>query len=324
MVTFNQAQEIISTEFSKLNFDEQPHELYEPINYILSIGGKRIRPVLTLMACNLFTDDYSKALKPAIALEIFHNFTLLHDDIMDNAKTRRNNPTVHEKWNNNVAILSGDAMCIKAYQYVAQCDSIKMEKVLKMFNQTAIKVCEGQQYDMNFETCSKISSDEYLKMIELKTAVLLAACLNIGALAGGASETEAELLYNYGKNIGLAFQLQDDVLDVYANEKLLGKETGKDIVSNKKTFLLITALELAKGDDLIELNKWIEAKFFDPIKKVEAVKNIYNKLGIKEKANMKILACFNAADIFLSQVKSDDSRKDELKKFADSLKERVF
>ena len=324
MITYNEAQEIISKEFEKLDFTDSPSELYKPINYILNIGGKRIRPVLTLMACNLFSDDYSKVIKPAIALEVFHNFTLLHDDIMDNANTRRNHQTVHKKWNNNVAILSGDAMCIKAYSFVAQCEQTMLPEIFKIFNQTAIEVCEGQQYDMNFEIKSNVSIDEYIRMIELKTAVLIAACLEIGGLMGGASKEVQNLLYNYGINIGIAFQLQDDLLDVYADETFLGKETGKDILSNKKTFLLIKALELATGSEHEELIKWIATKEFDAHEKIQSVRAIYDKLNIKTIANNKLLEYFSKAEKLFSRLKADVSRKAELRKFSDIIKERIF
>jgi len=324
MITFNEAQDIICREFEELDFTDTPSELYKPINYILSIGGKRIRPVLTLMACNLFSDDYSKVIKPAVALEVFHNFTLLHDDIMDNANTRRNHPTVHKIWNNNVAILSGDAMCIKAYSFVAQCEPSKLSEIFNIFNRTAIEVCEGQQYDMNFETQENVSIDEYIRMIKLKTAVLIAACLEIGALIGGASREESELLYHYGLNIGLAFQLQDDLLDVYADEVFLGKETGKDIISNKKTFLLIKAIEIASGKDLEELKKWILKKEFDPVEKIRSVRSIYDKLDIKTIVNAKLLEYFSKAEELFQQLKADDKRKTELRKFSDLIKERIF
>jgi geranylgeranyl diphosphate synthase type II len=324
MITFNEAQNIIQDEFEKLRFSEEPIQLYEPINYILSIGGKRIRPVLTLMSCNLFSDKYEVAIKPAIALEIFHNFTLLHDDIMDNASTRRNHSTVHVKWNNNVAILSGDAMCIKAYQYVAQCSFDKLDKILNIFNQTAIRVCEGQQYDMDYEKRNVVTESEYIRMIEFKTAVLLAACLHIGALSGGADDEDALLMYEYGRNIGLAFQLQDDLLDVYSNEQTLGKETGKDIISNKKTFLLIKALHEAKGDDKLELLNWINKKDFDVKQKIESVKNIYDRLNIARLTNDRILNYFNEAELILENLTVPENRKAELRTFSDKIKERIF
>jgi len=324
MITFNEAQDIIAKEFEELVFTDTPTELYKPVNYILNIGGKRIRPVLTLMACNLFSDDYSKVIKPAIALEVFHNFTLLHDDIMDSANTRRNHPTVHKIWNNNVAILSGDAMCIKAYSFVAQCESSKLSEIFNIFNRTAIEVCEGQQYDMNFETQANVSIDEYIRMIELKTAVLIAACLEIGAIIGGASKKESDLLYNYGLNIGLAFQLQDDLLDVYADEASLGKETGKDIISNKKTFLLIKAIERATGNDLEELKKWILKKEFDAVEKIKSIRIIYDKYNIKTIANEKLLEYFSKAEKLFQQLNADEIRKAELRKFSDIIKGRIF
>ena len=231
----NQIEEALKAK----NYGSNPKELYEPIAYIMSLGGKRLRPVLVFMACDFFDGDISQALHPAIAIELFHNFTLVHDDLMDNAPLRRNQPTVHEKWNSSIAILSGDVMMVRAYQELCQAKVNYLPELLKVFSETAVKVCEGQQYDMNYESMQKVSIAQYLKMIELKTAVLLGGALKIGSIVGGAKEEEAQLLFDFGKNIGIAFQLQDDILDVYADAAKFGKQKGGDIIANKKTYLLL-------------------------------------------------------------------------------------
>jgi len=324
MIRFNEIQELVADEFNRLHLNDKPNELYEPINYILGMGGKRIRPVLTLMSCSLFTDNLQACIRPAIGMEMFHNFTLIHDDIMDNANMRRNKPTVHSKWNNNVGILSGDAMCIKAYDYVMSCPDLVFKDVFRIFNRTALQVCDGQQYDMNFETRNDVTIPEYLKMIELKTAVLLAACLQIGALIGGSKSEDAELLYHYGINVGLAFQLQDDLLDVYADEKVFGKEIGKDIVSNKKTYLLLRAIEKADSNQNKSITQWLELKNFHPSEKVEAVKLIYDQLDIHSECKQMILTYFEKAESFLSKLKVDEAKKDELRTFGNKIKERIY
>ncbi len=316
--------EIIENEISEqiLLADFKPSELYEPIKYVLKIGGKRIRPLMTLMACNLFTSDFKHAIKPALALEIFHNFTLLHDDIMDNAELRRNMPTVHKKWNANTAILSGDAMSIMAYQFLEGLDAEELKQVLPVFSSTAMQVCEGQQFDMNFETDSKISVEEYLKMIELKTSVLIAASVKIGAIIGGAHQQDAEYIYEFGKNIGLAFQLQDDYLDVYGDAKVFGKNIGGDIVANKKTYLLIKALEIAEGEVLSKLNLLLSEKSFIREEKVNAVTDIYNQLNVKELSKAKMNEYFETGMNFLSKINVPDENKEELKDLVISLMSR--
>jgi geranylgeranyl diphosphate synthase type II len=323
MLTLPEAQKLIHSEIEKLDLTNRPTELYEPIKYILSLGGKRIRPALALLSCNLFSEDITPAIKPAIGLEVFHNFTLLHDDIMDNANVRRGFPTVHVKWSPNVAILSGDAMCIKAYQYVSECDK-NLKKVLQVFNKTALEVCEGQQYDMNFETIDNVSVDEYLQMIELKTSVLLAACLEIGALIGNANDEDATHLYNFGLNLGLAFQLQDDLLDVFGDEATFGKEIGKDIVSNKKTFLLINAMQLAMGSQKENLAQWLLKKDFNPEEKISAIQNIYLSLGIKDLTLKTIESFFTKALEELKKVNVIEEKKLELKNFLYSLRNRKY
>ncbi len=322
MYDIKKLQKIVNETIENEKIGREPFSLYDPINYTLESGGKRIRPVLVLMACNLFSDEVKHAIRPAVGLEIFHNFTLLHDDIMDHADIRRGNQTVHKKWNENTAILSGDAMLIKAYDYFLDCESPNFRDILKVFTITALEVCEGQQYDMEFEKRENVAENEYLRMIELKTSVLLAAALKIGALLGGSSERDANLLYEFGRNIGLAFQLQDDYLDVYGDVKLFGKQLGGDIVANKKTFMLIKALELAKGNIKDELKDLLRQQDFDRDTKIAAVTNIYNKLGIKELIKQKIEDFNNRAIAFLSQVSVDENKKNELNKLAENLIKR--
>lgn len=274
-------QQKITEEVEKLDWSMSPVGLYEPIGYILSLGGKRIRPMLTLMACNLFSDSVEEAIPVALGLEVFHNFTLLHDDVMDKADVRRGKPTVHKKWNENTAILSGDVMQIKAYQLISKVSEKHLKYTLDLFSKMACEVCEGQQYDMDFENRMDVSAEEYLDMIRLKTAVLLGTSLKIGALIGGSSSEDADLLYNYGINIGLAFQLKDDLLDVYGNPTTFGKRIGGDILCNKKTYMLIMALQKAEGKTKEDLLQWISVSDFDENKKIESVTAIYDKLEIK-------------------------------------------
>jgi geranylgeranyl diphosphate synthase type II len=270
----------INGEIVRLNKME-PKNLYEPIAYTLNMGGKRLRPVMVLLACNLITDQVTMAYPAALAIEVFHNFTLLHDDIMDQADVRRNSPTVHKKYNPNIAILSGDAMSIMAYNYLLRSESLNRASMFELFSQTALEVCEGQQLDMDYETRTDVSIEEYLKMIRLKTAVLLACSLKMGVLAANGKNEIADLLYSFGINLGIAFQLQDDLLDVFADQKKFGKKIGNDIVSNKKTFLLLKALELADKDTKAELLGWINKKEFNAEEKIQSVKDIYNKLDIR-------------------------------------------
>lgn len=323
MYKLKELQEIINQAIQNEKIGREPFSLYLPINYTLESGGKRIRPVLVLMACNLFSDTVEHAIKPSIGLEIFHNFTLLHDDIMDQADIRRGNPTVHKKWDENTAILSGDAMFIKAYEYFINCESPNFREILKVFNNTALEVCEGQQYDMEFEAREGVTEAEYIRMIELKTSVLLAAALKIGALLGGAGHKDADLLYEFGKNIGLAFQLQDDFLDVYGDVKVFGKQIGGDIVANKKTFMLIKALELTKDESEIELKELLRSDDMDRETKVSSVKNIYNKLGIHNIVKKKIEDLNQKALNYLEKVSVDEDKKSELKKLAKQLIGRI-
>lgn len=308
--------EQLENEISQLPLGSNPRSLYEPIRYIMKLGGKRLRPMLVLTAYNLYHDDSEKILKYAAAVEAFHNFTLMHDDIMDRAPLRRGKPTVHEKYNSNTAILSGDVMLVKVYDMFLSLPDEHLKEVLTLFNKTAAEVCEGQQMDMDFETRARVTEDQYLEMIRLKTAVLLGFSLELGAILAGASKSDREALYNFGVNIGVGFQLIDDLLDVYADQKKFGKTVGGDIVSNKKTYLLIKALEKKKP----ELNKWLSAKKFDRRKKVAAVTKIYDSLNIRELTQRKADKYFE--DGYRSLEKIDNQKKDTLLTFAKSLAAR--
>lgn len=283
MLSFSECKEKIESEIHCLNFDQyNPAELYEPVSYILSLGGKRIRPVLTLLACNLFAEDVSNAIHPALAVEIFHNFTLLHDDIMDCAPVRRNQPTVHTKWNNNVAILSGDAMSIIAYQQLCKTTPELIPELLSLFSKTALEICEGQQMDMNFETRNQVTIPEYITMIKLKTAVLLAASLKMGAICAKAPAMEQNKLYDFGLNLGLAFQIQDDLLDTFGNQKDFGKSIGGDIIARKKTYLYLKALETANPSQKEELIHLYGDKSLPNDTLIKQVVAIFNQLHIPE------------------------------------------
>jgi geranylgeranyl diphosphate synthase, type II len=323
MLSFSDCQAFVETEITRLgSMNKQPGELYDPIYYILNLGGKRIRPVSSLMACNLFTEDVAPAIKPAVAMEVFHNFTLIHDDIMDNAAVRRNKPTVHERWNNNVGILSGDAMQIISYQLLSSCAPELLASLLQLFNTTALEVCEGQQYDMNFASRNDVTLDEYIRMIELKTSVLLAASIKMGALCGKAPEAEAQKLYEFGRNLGLAFQIQDDYLDVYADQSIFGKTIGGDIAENKKTFLLIKALELAKGKQAEILQLAIHDQIPDINEKIELVRNIYDQLDLPSLTRTKIEEFSQRAFENLQLVKAPEHRKAPLLELAQDLMQR--
>lgn len=304
-------------------FGNTPLELYEPIRYLMALGGKRLRPILVLLGYNLFKENVSSILNQAIAVEVFHNFTLMHDDIMDNAPIRRGQPTVHEKWNANTAILSGDVMLVKAYDLLLDTPDDKLKPLLTIFNKCAAEVCEGQQFDMIFESKTTVSDAEYIEMIRLKTAVLLGMSLEMGALLANAKEEDKNALKDFGVNIGIGFQLKDDLLDVYADKAKFGKQVGGDIISNKKTFLLINALEKAKGKQKKELTHWLEATDFDAEEKVKAVTAIYNKLGIKKLTEQKMNEYFDAGFLSLKKVSSSIYEKAQLKKFAEALIDRV-
>ncbi len=319
MYTLNECQEIIGLLLKNIKFPQVPSQLYEPIKYSLASKGKLIRPSLTLMACNLFSSSIHPALNPALAIELFHNFTLLHDDIMDKSEVRRNKPTIHKKWNENTAILSGDAMMIKSYEFIARSPHEKSHKILEVFTNTALKVCEGQQFDMDFERRTDVSVVEYVKMIELKTAALIAASLKIGAICGGAKDEEAEKLYDFGRSLGIAFQLQDDFLDIYGDSKIFGKANGGDIVANKKTFLLINALNIASGNTLEKLTGWLSKEVFNRHEKICEVTKLYDQLGIKELTLTKIKQYFSEALESLYDILVPDAKKEVLREFAMKL-----
>ena len=309
----------IEEAISNISFDLKPKSLFEPIKYAISVGGKRVRPLLVLLATNMFGKEVEKSLKPAIGIEIFHNFTLLHDDLMDKSDMRRGMPAVHKKWNANTAILSGDAMLIESYKYVASVHPDLLPEVMELFSTTAMEVCQGQQLDMDFEKRADVTEAEYIEMIVLKTAVLLACSLKMGAILANASARDAELLYNYGINIGLAFQLKDDLLDVYGDAKTFGKNIGGDIVSNKKTYLLIKALKSSDKKQLAELMRWISAENFDKNEKIESVKNIYNELNLKSISENLIEKYYLAALDCLSSINVSDERKKELIYLSENL-----
>ncbi len=305
-MTFEQAHQRVEEEIAKINLMAQPELLYQPIAYSLGSGGKRIRPSLCLMACDALGGDVNKAVFPALALEIFHNFTLLHDDIMDKDEIRRNRPTVHKKWNENVAILSGDAMQILAYQYLAKTPVEYLKPVLDVFNDTALKVCEGQQYDVDFETQDRVDVDAYITMIEYKTAVLIEASLKIGAIVAGADYETVDLFGKFGKNLGLAFQLRDDWLDTFGDEETFGKDIGSDIVNNKKTYLLISALQLAAGDLKKELNNSLFVAEDSNEDKIMKVKSIFKQLSIDELTQRQAERYYEASVAALGQLQIPD------------------
>lgn len=322
MYTLTEARNLIEKHIQNYSIPDTPTQLYEPVRYVLSLGGKRIRPALVLLACDMFAGAVESAMMPALAIEVFHNFTLLHDDIMDQSELRRGHPTVHIKYNENVAILSGDVMSILANRLMNQSPPVVLHTVQDIFTRTAMQVCEGQQYDMNFEEYLSVSEEDYLNMIELKTAVLIAASLKIGAILGGASEKDAEDLYEFGRNLGIAFQLQDDLLDTYGETEKIGKKRGTDIVDNKKTFLMIHALEKASPDQKEKLCGWLGSKDFDPEEKIKAVTGIFDKLNIRELTREKIMDYYNAALASLEHLNRPPESKEELLDFASYLLHR--
>ena len=305
-----------------LAYDRQPSSLYDPIKYVLSLGGKRVRPVLMLLAYNLYKEDPESIMMQAVGLETYHNFTLLHDDLMDNADMRRGHETVHRKWNANQAILSGDTMLLQAFQRMGMCQADKLQQVIGLFTETTLEIDEGQQLDVEFETRNDVTEDEYIEMIRLKTSVLLACALKIGAILAGASEADQEHLYRFGEQIGLAFQLQDDLLDVYGDPKVFGKNIGGDITSNKKTYMLINAVNHANESQRAELTKWIEATTFDRHEKVQAVTRLYDEIGIRQLCEQKIEACYALARQYMDQVSVSEDRKAELKAYAAAMMHR--
>lgn len=309
---------LLENTLNRQDFNDKPVELYEPISYILSLGGKRLRPALTLAACELFGGDANDALIPAMGIEIFHNFTLIHDDIMDKAPLRRGKKTVHEKWNSDVAILSGDAMLVKAYQYIVTVRPEILPQVVKVFNQTALEVCEGQQYDMNFETQEDVSEDDYIEMIRLKTSVLLGCALEIGALVAGASVTQSDLIYRFGESIGIAFQIQDDILDAFGDPEKFGKAVGGDILNNKNTILRLYAQHNANKEQQVAL----EAIYESDNEKVEAIKKVFVETGALEYAKKRMDTYYDEAIQFLKEAKGQPEIERELATFAQWLIKR--
>lgn len=319
MLSFDNILQRIESEISRLRFNYPPESLYTPIEYILSLGGKRVRPALTLLACNLYKDNVDDAIYPALSLEVFHNFTLLHDDLMDGADMRRNKSTVHKKWDANTAILSGDAMLIVAYKLITESNPIYLKELLDLFTITALEICGGQQYDMEFESLTDVSEEEYIEMIRLKTAVLLACGLRMGAIVGGSSKEDAEHLYQYGLNIGLAFQLKDDLLDVYGDSITFGKNIGGDILSNKKTFLLINALKKATTEQRQELLTWLKKEHFEPSEKINKVRGIYDNLHLKDLTEKKIEYFYDKATLHLAQLTVSQDRLTVLQEVSNEL-----
>ncbi len=317
--TISRFHELIEERIANHTYGTSPVELYEPITYLMSLGGKRLRPLLVMLGYYLFKEDPAKITDQALAIEVFHNFTLMHDDIMDEAPLRRGKETVHEKWSSNTAILSGDVMLVKVYDLLLEMNKKQLKKGLKLFNRCAAEVCEGQQMDMVFEGKEHVNEEDYLEMIRLKTAVLLGTSLRLGALLAGTDKTNQMALYDFGVSIGLGFQLKDDLLDVYADKTKFGKQVGGDIIANKKTFLLIKALELAKGKSKTELNDWLMVKEFDNQKKIKAVTRIYDQLGIKELTENKMNEYFSMGFVSLKKVEAPLQRKSILKEFAESL-----
>lgn len=322
MYTLLEAQNLVEKQIQSISIPDTPPQLYEPVKYVLSLGGKRIRPALVLLACDLFAGAVDSALIPAVGIEIFHNFTLLHDDIMDRSEIRRGQATVHMKYGENVAILSGDVMSIMASRLINQSPGVVLNMVHEVFTKSAMEVCEGQQMDMNFEDLLTVSEEEYMTMIRLKTAVLIAASLKIGAVLGGATQTDANDLYDFGLNLGMAFQLQDDLLDTFGDLRTIGKMPGTDIVANKKTFLMIKALEKGTFDQRKKLTDWLTKKEFEREEKIDAVTGIYKQLKIKEITNRRIREYYEKSLENLAHLNKPDERKVELANFAFFLMNR--
>ena len=324
MKSAQQIQDIFENYLRSLDYSREPDKLYAPIRYVLSLGGKRIRPTFLIMAYNMYADDIEHVFNAAAGMEIFHNFTLLHDDLMDRADMRRGRPTVHKKWNDNTAILSGDGMLVLAYRYLAMTKSENLRHILDLANETFTGIMEGQQYDMEFETRSDVTESEYIEMIRLKTSVLLAACVQMGAMLGGAQDADAQLLYEFGEKIGLAFQLQDDLLDVYGDPAVFGKKIGGDILCNKKTYLYINTYRLAGKEQKEALDRWAVYDGNDPESKISGVRAIYDAVGVKALSEKLIGSYFDEAMVKLDKVNLPASRKSMLKEYAGSLLNRVL
>ena len=322
MYSWEQIREIVNEFIQNLEIERHPKDLYIPITYTLSQSGKRVRPVLFLMAYNMYKDNVSDVLYPAVAMETYHNYTLIHDDVMDCADIRRGKPTVVAKWGENAAILSGDTMLVLAYEFIAKSPDDKLRGMLNLFTTTAKEIGEGQQFDMEFETRDEVREEEYLEMIRLKTSVLMAACLKMGGILAGASESDLANLYAYGETMGMAFQLQDDMLDAYGDVEVFGKKIGGDIVCNKKTFLLIKAMELASDEQRAVIKEWMSKKSFDEQEKIAAIKAVYDELDICKVCQERINELFAKCDYYIDAVSVPAERKVALKSFVDSLLNR--
>lgn len=322
MYTSEELLKKVNEALDNVVYDRQPASLYDPIKYVLSIGGKRVRPVLTMLSYNLYKEDPLSIMPQAIGLETYHNFTLLHDDLMDHADMRRGHETVHKKWDANRAILSGDTMLLQAFERVEDCDPAKLPAVFKVFIQTTLEIGEGQQLDVEFETRNDVAEDEYIEMIRLKTSVLLACACKVGAIMADAPAEDIENMYKFGEKLGLAFQLQDDLLDVYGNPAVFGKNIGGDITSNKKTYMLINAVNRANPAQREQLMKWINAKEFDRNDKVKAVTELYNEIGIRKLCEQKIEEYYQESLVNLAKVNLPEERKAELKAYAAEMMKR--
>ena len=322
MYTSEELLKKVNEALDNVVYDRQPASLYDPIKYVLSIGGKRVRPVLTMLSYNLYKEDPLSIMPQAIGLETYHNFTLLHDDLMDHADMRRGHETVHKKWDANRAILSGDTMLLQAFERVEDCDPAKLPAVFKVFIQTTLEIGEGQQLDVEFETRNDVTEDEYIEMLRLKTSVLLACACKVGAIMADAPAEDIENMYKFGEKLGLAFQLQDDLLDVYGNPAVFGKNIGGDITSNKKTYMLINAVNRANPAQREQLMKWINAKEFDRNDKVKAVTELYNEIGIRKLCEQKIEEYYQESLVNLAKVNLPEERKAELKAYAAEMMKR--
>lgn len=322
MYNWEEARDAVNSFISRLEFEREPRELYAPIRYTLEQSGKRVRPVLLLMAYNIYKDKIEDALYPATAIETYHNYTLIHDDVMDRASIRRGKPTVCAKWGDTAAILSGDTMLVLAYEFLSHVPAEKLPRVLSLFTETAKEIGDGQQYDLDFENRDNVTEEEYMEMIRLKTSVLLASALKMGGILADAPESDLQNLYSYGEKMGLAFQLQDDLLDVYADEALFGKKIGGDICCNKKTYLLIKAMNLASREQLSQMKEWMEKSEFDAQEKIAFFTGIYNELGVKEACEKRIAELFEECDSYIEALSVPAERKASLKAFADSLLNR--
>ena len=322
MYTSEELLKKVNEALDNVVYDRQPASLYDPIKYVLSIGGKRVRPVLTMLSYNLYKDDPLSIMPQAIGLETYHNFTLLHDDLMDHADMRRGHETVHKKWDANRAILSGDTMLLQAFERVEDCDPAKLPAVFKVFIQTTLEIGEGQQLDVEFETRNDVTEDEYIEMIRLKTSVLLACACKVGSIMADAPAEDIENMYKFGEKLGLAFQLQDDLLDVYGDPAVFGKNIGGDITSNKKTYMLINAVNRANPAQREQLMKWIDAKEFDRNEKVKAVTELYNEIGIRELCEQKIEEYYQKSLVYLAKVNLPEERQAELKAYAAEMMKR--